>query len=112
MREVVSSIPDRGNVVGLVFHPTRAQDYKEKHKLDSKQISDSVFGTHLSFCKKIGDYKAFQDQTQNSQFELRIDRKLARFIPGGEKRNQNRDSIKCGKRMAGKGDSAIQCYMQ
>ena len=31
---------------------TRAQDYKEKHKLDSKQISDSAFGAHLSFCQK------------------------------------------------------------
>ena len=30
----------------------RAQDYKEKHKLDSKQISDSAFGAHLSFCEK------------------------------------------------------------
>ena len=29
-----------------------AQDYKEKHKLDSKQISDSAFGAHLSFCQK------------------------------------------------------------
>ena len=28
------------------------QDYKEKHKLDSKQISDSAFGAHLSFCQK------------------------------------------------------------
>ena len=28
---------------------TRAQDYKEKDKLDSKQISDSAFGTHLSW---------------------------------------------------------------
>ena len=51
----------------------------------------------------------FQDQTQNSQFELR---KLARFMPGGEKRHQNRDSIKCGKRKAGKIDSAIQCYIE
>ena len=25
---------------------------KEKHKLDSKQISDSAFGAHLSFCQK------------------------------------------------------------
>ena len=33
------------------------------------------------------------------------------FYTGGEKRNQNRDSIKRGKRTAGKGDSAIQCYM-
>ena len=32
--------------------PSRAQDYKEKHKLDSKQISDSAFGAHLSFCHK------------------------------------------------------------
>ena len=31
---------------------TRAQDYKEKHKLDSNQISDSAFGAHLSFCQK------------------------------------------------------------
>ena len=31
---------------------TRAQDYKEKHKLDSKQIWDSAFGAHLSFCQK------------------------------------------------------------
>ena len=29
-----------------------AQDYKEKHKLDSKQISDSAFGAHLRFCQK------------------------------------------------------------
>ena len=25
---------------------------KEKHKLNSKQISDSAFGAHLSFCQK------------------------------------------------------------
>ena len=31
---------------------TWAQDYKEKHKLDSKQIWDSAFGAHLSFCQK------------------------------------------------------------
>ena len=31
---------------------TRAQDYKEKHKLDSKPISDSAFGAHLSFCQR------------------------------------------------------------
>ena len=37
----------------------RAQDYKEKDKFDSKQISDSAFGAHLSFCQNIGDYKAF-----------------------------------------------------
>ena len=30
----------------------RAQDYKENHKLDSNQISDSAFGAHLSFCQK------------------------------------------------------------
>ena len=35
-----------------------AQDYKEKQKLDSKQISDSAFGAH-EFLRKIGDYKAF-----------------------------------------------------
>ena len=29
-----------------------SQDYKEKHKLDSKQISDSAFGAHLRFCQK------------------------------------------------------------
>ena len=29
----------------------RARGYKEKHKLDSKLISDSAFRTHLSFCK-------------------------------------------------------------
>ena len=28
-----------------------AQDYREKHKLGSKQISDSAFGALLSFCK-------------------------------------------------------------
>ena len=33
------------------FEP-RARDYKEKHKLDSKLISDSAFGAHLSFCQK------------------------------------------------------------
>ena len=49
--------------------------------------------------KDSGDYKSFKDQTQNSQFELR---KLARFMPGGENLNQNRGSIKCGKRIAGK----------
>ena len=34
------------------FRLVWAQDYKEKHKLDSKQISDSPFGAHLSFCQK------------------------------------------------------------
>ena len=38
-------------------------------------------------------------KTQNSQSELR---KLARFMTGGENHNQNRASIKCGKRKAGK----------
>ena len=31
---------------------TLGPDYKEKDKLDSKQISDSAFGAHLSFCQK------------------------------------------------------------
>ena len=28
---------------------TQTRDYKEKHKLDSKLISDSACGAHLSF---------------------------------------------------------------
>ena len=36
-----------------------ARDYKEKHKLDSKLISDSAFRTHLSFCKKQEIIKLF-----------------------------------------------------
>ena len=39
---------------------TWAQDYKEKDKLDSKQISDSAFGTHLSFCQKQETIKLFK----------------------------------------------------
>ena len=39
---------------------SRAQDYKEKAKLDSKQISDSAFGAHLSFCQKQETIKLFK----------------------------------------------------
>ena len=39
------------NIINNLTPKTRAQDYKEKHKLDSKQISDSAFGAHLSFSK-------------------------------------------------------------
>ena len=39
---------------------TRAQDYKGKHTLDSKLISDSVFGAHLSFCQKQGTIMLFK----------------------------------------------------
>ena len=39
-----------GNTEGEI--KTKAQDYKEKDKVDSKQISDSAFGAHLSFCQK------------------------------------------------------------
>ena len=37
-----------------------AQDYKEKDKLDSKQISDSAFGAHLSLCPKWETIKLFK----------------------------------------------------
>ena len=39
---------------------TLAQDYKEKHKLNSKQIADSAFGAHLSFCQKWETIKCFK----------------------------------------------------
>ena len=35
-----------------IFATTKARDYKDKHKLDSKLISDSAFGAHLSFSPK------------------------------------------------------------
>ena len=34
-----------------LFCACLVSDYKEKHKLDSKLISDSAFRAHLSFCK-------------------------------------------------------------
>ena len=80
--------------------------YKEKHKLDSKLISDSAFRTHLSFCKNreiiiLSDLK-LKTQTSNSG--------SWRCYAGGGKRNENRDSIKCGKRKGGKLDGPMQCY--
>ena len=36
----------------VLMSNTGAQDYKENDKLDSKQISDSAFGAHLSFYQK------------------------------------------------------------
>ena len=39
---------------------TWAQYYKEKGKVDSKQISDSAFGVHLSFCQKQETIKLFK----------------------------------------------------
>ena len=85
---------------------TRARGYKEKHKLDSKLISDSAFRTHLSFCKNreiinLSDLK-LKTQTSNSG--------SWRCYVGGGKRNENRDSIKCGKRKGGKLDGPMQCY--
>ena len=84
----------------------RGQGYKEKHKLDSKLISDSAFRTHLSFCKNreiinLSDLK-LKTQTSNSG--------SWRCYAGGGKRNENRDSIKCGKRKGGKLDGPMQCY--
>ena len=66
-----------------------ARGYKEKHKLDSKLISDSAFRTHLSFCKNreiinLSDLK-LKTQTSNSG--------SWRCYAGGGKRNENRDSI-------------------
>ena len=85
---------------------TWARGYKEKHKLDSKLISDSAFHTHLSFCKNreiinLSDLK-LKTQTSNSG--------SWRCYAGGGKRNENRDSIKCGKRKGGKLDGPMQCY--
>ena len=84
------------------FNPW-GQGYKEKHKLDSKLISDSAFRTHLSFCKNreiinLSDLK-LKTQTSNSG--------SWRCYAGGGKRNENRDSIKCGKRKGGKLDGPI-----
>ena len=52
--------------------------------------------------------------TWNSKLTVRTRdwQEVGAFYTSGEKRNQIRDAIKCGKRTAGKGDSAIQCYMQ
>ena len=91
--------------VGSKAH-ARARGYKEKHKLDSKLISDSAFRTHLSFCKNreiinLSDLK-LKTQTSNSG--------SWRCYAGGGKRNENRDSIKCGKRKGGKLDGPMQCY--
>ena len=38
---------------------TWTHDYKEKHKLDSKQISDSAFGARLNFGKTRETIKLF-----------------------------------------------------
>ena len=81
-----------------------ARGYKEKHKLDSKLISDSAFRTHLSFCKnrEIINLSNLKLKTSNSG--------SWRCYAGGGKRNENRDSIKCGKRKGGKLDGPMQCY--
>ena len=84
-----------------------AQDYKEKHKLDSKLISDSTFDAHLSFCKNRETINLFslklKTHTPNSGDWS--------SYAGGEKHNQNMDTIKCGKTKSGKVDGTIQCYM-
>ena len=85
---------------------SRAHDYKEKHKLDSKLISDSAFRTHLSFCKN-------RETINLSDLKLKTHRSNSgswRCYPGGGKRNENRDSIKCGKRKGRKLDGPSQCY--
>ena len=73
-----------GHISRRIILESRAQDYKEKHKLDSKQISDSAFGAHLSFCQKYETIKLFRIKLKTHSSKLRIDRKLARFIPAGE----------------------------
>ena len=52
---VINSInigSDHMMLMGSFTLNTRAQDYKENHKLDSNQISDSAFGAQWSFCQK------------------------------------------------------------
>ena len=71
-----------------------------------KLISDSAFRIHLSFYKhreiiNLSDLK-LKTHTSNSG--------SWRCYAGGGKRNENRDSIKCGKRKGGKLDGPMQCY--
>ena len=72
-----------------------------------KLISDSAFRAHLSLCKNwetinLSDLK-LKTHTSNSG--------SWRCYAGGEKRNENKDLIKCGKRMGGKLDGPIQCFI-
>ena len=56
---------------------TRAQDYKEKHKFDSKQISDSAFSAHLIFGKNRETVKLF-DIKLKTRTQV-----VGAFMPGG-----------------------------
>ena len=38
--------------IAFCYNNSLAQDYKEKEKIGSKQISDSAFAAHLRFCQK------------------------------------------------------------
>ena len=103
---IISLFPNVPHYARCLFLQTMAHDYKEKHKLDSKLISDSAFRTHLNFCKNretinLSDLKLKTHTSNTGSWRCYV---------GGGKRNENRGSIKCGKQKGGKLDGPSQCY--
>ena len=97
--------------IGTTYLPftTRAKDYKEKDKLDSKQISDSAFGGHLSFCQKQETIQLFKIKLKTHSSNSGLTGSWRTLYPAGE--NVNKIGTQYNVESEGP-ENAIQCYMQ